>query len=54
MHEMQTIVTEVRGVCLSVCLSRGVIRCSLCQTLRQSPVVVGGWPGSRTASVFIV
>jgi len=24
MHEMQTIVTDVRGVCLSVCLSRGL------------------------------
>jgi len=37
MHEMQTIVTDVRSVCPSVCLSRsrlhcaGVIRCSLCQ-----------------------
>jgi len=35
MHEMQTVVTDVRGVspsvCLSICLSRGVIRCSLCQ-----------------------
>jgi len=26
MHEMQTIVTDVRGVCLSVCLSRGSSR----------------------------
>jgi len=39
MHEMQTIVTDVHGVCQSVCPSRGsarlhcawVIRCSLCQ-----------------------
>jgi len=42
MHEMQTIVTDVRGVCLSVSLSvmaaqltrlhcAGVIRCSLCR-----------------------
>jgi len=31
MHKMQTIVTDVRGVCLSVCLSRWVIRCSPCQ-----------------------
>jgi len=26
MHEMQTIVTDVRGVCPSVCLSRGSTR----------------------------
>jgi len=26
MHEMQTIVTDVCGVCLSVCLSRGLNR----------------------------
>jgi len=26
MHEMQTIVTDDRGVCLSVCLSRGYTR----------------------------
>jgi len=26
MHEMLTIVTDVRGVCLSVCLSRGLNR----------------------------
>jgi len=25
MHEMWTIVTDVRGVCLSVCLSRGFL-----------------------------
>jgi len=39
MHEIQTIATDVRDVCLSVCLSRGsarlycagVIWCSLCQ-----------------------
>jgi len=31
MHEMQTIVTDVRGVCPSVSLSRGVIQCSLYQ-----------------------
>jgi len=36
MHEMLTIVTDVRGVCLSVCLSvtwlkSAVIRCNLCQ-----------------------
>jgi len=29
MHEMQTIVTDVRGVCPSVCLSRGGA-CSVC------------------------
>jgi len=46
MHEMQTILTDVRGVCLSVtrlklaaaramyatCRARGVFRCSLCQS----------------------
>jgi len=43
MHDMQTIVTDVRGVCQSVCPSvcrsrgltrlycAGIIRCSLCQ-----------------------
>jgi len=31
MHDLQTIVTNVCSVCLSVCLSRGVLRCSLCQ-----------------------
>jgi len=40
MHEMLTIVTDVRGVCLSVCLScglnSGVIRCSLRQMLLAS------------------
>jgi len=30
MHEMQTIVTDARGVCLSVCLSRGLNRRRKC------------------------
>jgi len=44
MHEMQTIVTDVRSVCLSVCpyvcLSRRVIRYSLCQITLASLVDV--------------
>jgi len=46
MHDMQTIVTDVRGVCLSRGLSRrrvqcvGVIRCSLCQITLACPVVL--------------
>jgi len=31
MHKLQTIVTDECGVCPSVCLSRGVIRCSFRQ-----------------------
>jgi len=52
MHEMQTIVTDVRDVCPSVCLSRAstrrcvqcvrCIRCSLCQiTLASCSPVCG-------------
>jgi len=36
MREMHTIVTDVRGVCLSVCLSRGVIQCSFCHIILAS------------------
>jgi len=47
MHEMLTILTDVHGVCQSVCHAaalavyttccvRGVIRCSLCQMLLAS------------------
>jgi len=36
MREMQTIVTDVRGVCLSVCLSRGA--CSVCEGHSVQPL----------------
>jgi len=35
MHEMQTIVTDVRGVCPSVCLSRGSTRLHSAKTAEQ-------------------
>jgi len=51
MHEMQTIVTDDRGVCQSVCLSRGStrrrvqcvqrIRCNLCQITLASGSLIG-------------
>jgi len=34
MHEMLTILTDVRGVCLSVCLSRGLNRGGACSVRR--------------------
>jgi len=35
MHEMLTVVTDVRGVCLSVCLSRGTSRLHCAKIAQQ-------------------
>jgi len=35
MHEMQTIVTDESGVCLSVCLSRGLTRLHCAKTAKR-------------------
>jgi len=41
MHEMQTIVTDVRGVCLSVCLSRGSSRIHCAKMAEQIKMLFG-------------
>jgi len=39
MHEMQTIVTDARGVCLSVCLSRGLSRLHCAKTAERIQIL---------------
>jgi len=47
MHEMQTVVTDVRGVCLSVCLSRGSTRLYCAKTDKRIKMLFGvNTPGS--------
>jgi len=41
MHEMQTIVTDVRGVCPSVCLSRGSTRLHCAKTAKRVKILFG-------------
>jgi len=41
MHEMQTIVTDVRGVCPSVCLSRGSTRLHCAKTAERIKILLG-------------
>jgi len=45
MHEMQTIVTDIRGVCMSVrppvCLSRGSTRLHCAKTAEQIKILFG-------------
>jgi len=41
MHEIQTTVTDVRGVCQSVCLSRGLSRLHCAQMAEQIEILFG-------------
>jgi len=41
MHEMQSIATDVRGVCQSVCLSRGSSQLRCAKTAEQIKMLFG-------------
>jgi len=41
MHDMQTIVTDVSGVCLPVCLSRGSTRLRCAKTAKRIKMQIG-------------
>jgi len=55
MHEMQSVLTDVRGVCLSVCLSRGPSRLRCAKMAEQIKMLSGmntpGGPGSIVLDV---
>jgi len=43
MHEMQSILTDVRGVCQSVCLSRGSSRLHCAKMAEQIKMLCNSW-----------
>jgi len=53
MHEMLNIITDVRGVCLSVCLSRGSSPIHCAKMAEQDPVW-GNTPGGLRGSLWNV
>jgi len=54
MQEMQPIVTDDRGVCQSVCLSRGLIRLQCAETAEQIKMLFGAnTPGGPTGQCVI-